>query len=567
MAQGQNTGSIYWDLDLDSSKFKRGLQESSREASSFNNFLESSRNASFAFAGALTAVGAAGFAAAGFGIKFAADIETMTAGFTTLLGSTDKAREAINMIKKDAASTPFELPGLIKANQMLTAVTKDAKRSERLLLNIGKGLTAMGRSGAELDNVIFNLQQIANTGKITEIDIRQFGNAGINVLELLADHYGVTKDKAVEMVKNSDDAFGDLEQAFQKAGEGSGKFAKAFELQGGTWNQLWSNFKDSLGIAMAELVTSLGIFDNAKKGLSELIKAINANLPTAVTLLKEFFNWIIKNGPLVAGIIIGGLTPAFIALALAFGSFAIHLAPFLIIGGLIGLLVQQLIAHFGGLQGTITALSPILSMLNDMFNVLAAVWQALILPALQMIWDQLKTQLIPELQRLWVIVGPTLIPIFKFLAVVIGGILLAAFLAFIAVLSGTISFVSTLINIFATLYDVVKKVFEFIGKHIKPITDSIGKLFGGNIKIPGFASGVTNFGGGLAMVGERGPELVNLPRGSSVTPNNKLGGNTFNINLSGVMASSRADYRRIGEELIGAVDEALRAKGKATILG
>ena len=35
--------------------------------------------------------------------------------------------------------------------------------------------------------------------------------------------------------------------------------------------------------------------------------------------------------------------------------------------------------------------------------------------------------------------------------------------------------------------------------------------------IPGFANGTTNFAGGLAMVGERGRELVNLPRGSSVT--------------------------------------------------
>lgn len=36
------------------------------------------------------------------------------------------------------------------------------------------------------------------------------------------------------------------------------------------------------------------------------------------------------------------------------------------------------------------------------------------------------------------------------------------------------------------------------------------------IAIPGFANGVQNFGGGLAMVGERGRELVQLPKGSSV---------------------------------------------------
>lgn len=45
-----------------------------------------------------------------------------------------------------------------------------------------------------------------------------------------------------------------------------------------------------------------------------------------------------------------------------------------------------------------------------------------------------------------------------------------------------------------------------------------------NIKIPGFASGVNNFSGGLAIVGERGPELVNLPRGSDVIPNHMLNG-------------------------------------------
>lgn len=37
------------------------------------------------------------------------------------------------------------------------------------------------------------------------------------------------------------------------------------------------------------------------------------------------------------------------------------------------------------------------------------------------------------------------------------------------------------------------------------------------------AAGTNNFRGGLAMVGERGPEIVNLPRGSQVIPNHRLG--------------------------------------------
>lgn len=37
-------------------------------------------------------------------------------------------------------------------------------------------------------------------------------------------------------------------------------------------------------------------------------------------------------------------------------------------------------------------------------------------------------------------------------------------------------------------------------------------------RIPGFAGGVENFGGGWAMVGERGPELAHLPRGTDIYP-------------------------------------------------
>lgn len=45
----------------------------------------------------------------------------------------------------------------------------------------------------------------------------------------------------------------------------------------------------------------------------------------------------------------------------------------------------------------------------------------------------------------------------------------------------------------------------------------------GAIGIPGFARGTDYAPGGLAEVGEEGPELVHLPRGSKVIPNHKLG--------------------------------------------
>ena len=63
----------------------------------------------------------------------------------------------------------------------------------------------------------------------------------------------------------------------------------------------------------------------------------------------------------------------------------------------------------------------------------------------------------------------------------------------------------------------------------------LGSLFGfgksdpwSGLRLPGFANG-TNFApGGAAWVGERGPEIVRLPRGAQVTPNHMLGQSTQN---------------------------------------
>lgn len=74
---------------------------------------------------------------------------------------------------------------------------------------------------------------------------------------------------------------------------------------------------------------------------------------------------------------------------------------------------------------------------------------------------------------------------------------------------------------------------------------SAGSFSGGGMGIgggvsSGFAMGTDYAPGGPAWVGERGPEIVNLPRGASVTPNHKLGrGMKPNVNLNIYGSTSR----------------------------
>lgn len=79
---------------------------------------------------------------------------------------------------------------------------------------------------------------------------------------------------------------------------------------------------------------------------------------------------------------------------------------------------------------------------------------------------------------------------------------------------------------FKSLGDVAKNVVSQVLAELLrlQIQQAIIKPLAGALGIPGFADG-TNFApGGLAIVGERGPELVDLPRGSRVIPNHELAG-------------------------------------------
>lgn len=83
-------------------------------------------------------------------------------------------------------------------------------------------------------------------------------------------------------------------------------------------------------------------------------------------------------------------------------------------------------------------------------------------------------------------------------------------------------------------------------------------------RIPGFALGVQNFAGGMAVVGERGPELVELPRGSNVLPFAAARGTTavkVDVFVSGVWdPRSQVELTRVVK---AGILQGLEARGEA----
>lgn len=299
----------------------------SRLDSAFRGAEDASKKFAGVLVGAMAAIGAG----LGYGIKFAADIETATQGLVALLGSTEAADKTIERLKVEAARTPFELPGLTQATQLLSSVTKDGDKSIDILLDVGESLAGMGKGQAELDRIIVNLQQIAALGKASTLDIKQFAFAGIPIYDMLAEKTGLAKDALGDFITNGGVTFDLLTEMFAEATDEGGRFFGAFAAQAGTFNQLWSNMKDIIGITLSEIVQSTGIFDAVKNALAGFINFLTSNKDNFI----EWINWLKEQKFLlavVAGVILGALAPSFYVLAGAIGSTLQTLAPFMAIG-------------------------------------------------------------------------------------------------------------------------------------------------------------------------------------------------------------------------------------------
>nr|DAG11684.1 MAG TPA: tail tape measure [Caudoviricetes sp.] len=121
----------------------------------------------------------------------------------------------------------------------------------------------------------------------------------------------------------------------------------------------------------------------------------------------------------------------------------------------------------------------------------------------------------------------------KILAVVAALVALAAIIAVIMGKSGEI-----------------ERTFSSIGNSVGKINGQVNNAStsGAYNRIPAYAKGTTYHPGGNAIVGENGPEIVSLPRGSRVYPNGVYpqgGGDTYNITIEARTIQEFNDVYRI----------------------
>lgn len=232
------------------------------------------------------------------GVSYNAQLEQYQTALTNMLGSASAAENALEQIKQDAARTPFDTAGLVKANELLISTGVDADSSRKVILALGDAVSATGGGNEELSRMAQNLQQIKNAGKATAADIKQFAYAGIDVYGILADYTGKSTAEVQKMTVTYDL----LTAALEKASDEGGRYYNSMSTQSETLNGQMSTLTDN-ATQLAGLMTA---------DLTDGIKMVVGNLNDMTVAAAEAYKtdgWvglateIASLNPLISGVI------------------------------------------------------------------------------------------------------------------------------------------------------------------------------------------------------------------------------------------------------------------------
>lgn len=247
---------------------ENGLGEFAAETKSSGESLTASITAGTLAAKAYEAVGStllsAGKKVVQAGVSYNAQLEQYQTALTNMLGSSQAAEQALENIKQDAAKTPFDTAGLVKANELLISTGVDADSSRKVILALGDAVSATGGGNDELSRMAQNLQQIRNAGQATSADIKQFAYAGIDVYGLLADYTGKSTAEVQKMTVTYDV----LTAALEKAADEGGRYYDSMSTQSETLNGQWSTLTDN-ATQLAGLMTG-DLTDGIKMAVGSL---------------------------------------------------------------------------------------------------------------------------------------------------------------------------------------------------------------------------------------------------------------------------------------------------------
>ena len=197
------------------------------------------------------------------------DFQQFEIAFETMLGSGQKAKEMISDLANLAATTPFDMKGVVSGAKQLLAygfAANEITETMRRLGDVSAGL------GLNLQDLTWLYGTTMVQGRLFTRDLMQFTGRGIPLTEELAKQFGVTKDKVSELVTAGKVGFPEVKKAIESLTNEGGKFGGLMEKQSHSITGQVSNIKDTFKMAINDLGTQTeGLMNDALDITSKVI--------------------------------------------------------------------------------------------------------------------------------------------------------------------------------------------------------------------------------------------------------------------------------------------------------
>lgn len=205
------------------------------------------------------------------------EFEIQHRSLQVLLQDVDKANILWEKTTALAVKSPYRVKELVTYTKQLAAYRIEAEKlydTNKMLADVAAGL------GVDMNRLILAFGQVKAANFLRGTELRQFSEAGVNLLEELAKRFTELEGRAVsvgdvfERVSKRMVTFEDVEAVFQTITSEGGVFYQMQEKQSETVKGMWENIKDSVDLAFNEIGQS---GDTSLKTVLKLTKEIVDN--------------------------------------------------------------------------------------------------------------------------------------------------------------------------------------------------------------------------------------------------------------------------------------------------
>lgn len=198
------------------------------------------------------------------------EFQQLEISFKTMLGSGEQANELLAQLAQTAASTPFDLQGIASSAKNMLAYGFAADQVNDTIVRLGNVAAGLSQP---LGDIVYLYGSLRASGRVTNIDIRQFANRGIPIYEELAKVLGKSVSEINSLVSAGKVGFSDIEQAFANMTNKGGKFYNLMQAQSESLTGQISNLQDNIDMMFNELgKASEGVLSSGVKAVAYLVE-------------------------------------------------------------------------------------------------------------------------------------------------------------------------------------------------------------------------------------------------------------------------------------------------------